>query len=74
MNILDNAGSYSLSPYALLDASLATVGLELLRHRETVILLKGRNLLSDPTPDPGFAGVDYPRLPLSVMLQLRQEL
>jgi hypothetical protein len=73
-NTLDHGGSYTLGSYAMLDMSLSTAGFEMLERRETVLMLKLRNLLDVAGPDPGFAGVDYPLLPRSVMLQLRQEL
>ncbi len=72
-NILENGGSYRLAPYTMLDATVSTVGIELFEGRETVITVKGRNLLKVTAPDPGFAGVDYPMLPRSVMTQVRQQ-
>ena len=74
MNILERGAPYSLDPYLTLDASVSTVGVEMLDGRETVVTIKGRNLLDEAGPDPGFVGVDYPLLPLSVTVQLRQEL
>ena len=73
MNILENGGSYSLDPYAMLDASLSTEGIEVLDGRETVFMIKGRNLLDARGPDPGFAGTDYPLLGRSVLAQMRQD-
>jgi iron complex outermembrane receptor protein len=73
MNLLEQGGDYELPPYTMLDITLSTVGIELLDDRETVILVKGRNVLDVRGPDPGFAGVDYPLLPASVLAQLRQQ-
>ncbi len=74
MNSIENLNMYELPPYLLLDATISTVGLELVGGRETAVSLIGRNLTNRNTPDPGFAGVDYPLQPLTIMLQLRQEL
>lgn len=73
MNILEAGSEYTLPAYSMLDASLATVGLEILDGRQTVLMIKGRNLLDVGGPDPGFAGVDYPLLPRSVLAQVRQQ-
>ena len=73
MNMLEHMGEYELPAYTMLDVTLSTVGIELLDGRETVLMLKGRNLLDVRGPDPGFAGVDYPLLSRSVMAQLRQQ-
>lgn len=74
MNILEAGGDYKLSAYTMLDATLSTTPLELLGHRKTVLMFKARNLMNVGGPDPGFAGVDYPLLSRSFLLQLRQEL
>lgn len=73
MNILERGSDYRLPAYTTLDATLSTVGIEVLDDRETVILVKARNVLDVRGPDPGFAGVDYPLLPFSVLAQLRQQ-
>jgi hypothetical protein len=45
-----------------------------LNARETVFSIIGRNLLGTSAADPGFAGVDYPLSPRTIMFQLRQQL
>lgn len=72
-NILQAGEVYTLPPYFLLGASVSTVGLRLFSNRETVIGLTGRNLTGTAVADPGFAGVDYPRVPRSLFVDLRQE-
>lgn len=75
LNVLANNGAYSLDPYFVLDATLATVGLELFGEgRESAVELIGRNLTGADAAFPGEAGVDYPILPRTLFLQLRQEL
>jgi iron complex outermembrane receptor protein len=73
-NILANGGPYVLPQYWLLDASISTVGIELLPHRETVFMVTARNMLGASGPDPGFSGFDYPLAPTTVFFQLRQRL
>ena len=73
-NVLRAARPYSLPGYALLGATVSTAGLRLFGDRPVVVSLHGTNLLDTKTPDPGFAGVDYPRSPRTLSLELRQEL
>jgi outer membrane receptor for ferrienterochelin and colicins len=72
-NTLEAGREYFLDPYFMLGATLSTVGLQLLPSGETTLTLIGRNLLDTRVIDPGFAGIDYPLLGRTVMLQLRQE-
>ena len=75
LNGLANNGVYTLEPYAVVDATLGSVGLELLgADRETVIEVIGRNLLDSNAAFPGEAGVDYPILPRTLLFQVRQSL
>jgi iron complex outermembrane receptor protein len=74
MNSIENLGMYYLPSYVSLDASISTTGLEFVKGRETTISLFGNNLTDNRGSDAGFAGVDYPISPLTVFLQLRQEL
>ncbi len=74
MNTLENRSMYYLPDYVLLNASLSTVGIEIIDNRETTVSVWGRNLLNRRVADPGFAGIDYPLSPLTVFVQLRQEL
>jgi iron complex outermembrane receptor protein len=72
-NILDNGGLYEYPSYFVLGGSLQTVGVSLLANRETVFRLTARNLFGTRIVDPGFAGVDYPQLGRTVMVQVIQE-
>ncbi|MCP3868523.1 MAG: TonB-dependent receptor [Gammaproteobacteria bacterium] len=74
MNMLELGASYELQPYFLLGATLSTKRLELIDDRETRVSLSGRNLLGIEGPDPGYAGVDYPLAPLTIFVQLTQQL
>jgi iron complex outermembrane receptor protein len=71
-NILLNRGSYTLPPYFLLEANLATRGIRLLRRPgpEVALSLSGKNLLGADGPTPGFSGVDYPLAPRGFFLQV----
>jgi iron complex outermembrane receptor protein len=73
-NTLAYGQVYFLDPYFLLGASLRTTGVQLLPGRMTNLALIGRNILDTRVTDPGFAGVDYPRLGRTLMLHLLQEL
>ncbi len=72
-NTLEAGGRYALSPYVLLGGSIRTVGLHLLAHKETTLMLIGRNLANSRYADPGFAGIDYPQLGRTILLQVSQE-
>jgi outer membrane receptor for ferrienterochelin and colicins len=73
-NILERGASYELDPYLLLNASLATTRLRLFRLHETVLMLSVYNLLRATGPDPGFAGIDYPLAPRTLLFEVRQRL
>ncbi len=73
-NTLEAGGRYALPAYALLGACLRTRGLHLLEKRETVLVLVLRNLTDVRYADPGFAGIDYPQLGRTALLQVVQEL
>jgi hypothetical protein len=72
-NILDNGGLYAYPRYFVLGGSLQTVGVSLLAEHETIFRLTARNLFGTRIVDPGFAGVDYPQLGRTVMVQVIQE-
>lgn len=72
-NTLAYGALYEYKPYFLLGATLQTVGVSLIPERETVFRLVGRNLAGTRIIDPGFAGVDYPQLGRTVMLDIIQE-
>jgi hypothetical protein len=63
-----------LPAYQTLDAILSTINLRILRNEETVISAVARNLTNVVASDPGFAGVDYPRLGRTFFIQIRQNL
>jgi iron complex outermembrane receptor protein len=73
-NILEHGAPYELGSLYLLGGTLSSVGLHLFPKKATTIMLIGRNLLGTTVADPGFSGVDYPRTPRTVFLQLGQEL
>jgi iron complex outermembrane receptor protein len=72
-NTLELGREYFLDPYFLLRATVSTVGIQLLPSGETTFALIARNILDTRVVDPGFAGIDYPQLGRTVMLQVRQE-
>ena len=72
-NTLEAGGQYTLPAYALLGGCLRTVGLHLLPRKETTLVLVLRNLTNVSYADPGFAGIDYPQLGRTAMLQAIQE-
>jgi iron complex outermembrane receptor protein len=71
-NTLEAGGEYELPAYVLLGGCLRTVGLHLLAHKETTLVLVLRNLANVRYADPGFAGIDYPQLGRTGMLQAIQ--
>jgi outer membrane receptor for ferrienterochelin and colicins len=73
-NILEKGEAYSLDRYFLLDCGLSTMKLQALENRDTDISVIVRNALNASSPDPGFGGVDYPRLPTTLFVQLRQQI
>jgi iron complex outermembrane receptor protein len=75
-NILLNGGPYSLPPYVLLEAGLATTRFDLfgLERHEISFALTGKNLLGAKGPTPGFSGVDYPLFPRTFFLQMNLSL
>ena len=70
-NTIRHGGTYSLEPYLLLEANLATRGFRILRHPEQELWFSfsAKNLLGATGPSPGFAGVDYPLSPRAFYLQ-----
>jgi iron complex outermembrane receptor protein len=73
-NILAAGTAYSLPQYFMLGAGVSTIGLKFLSGRETVLSVIARNLLGTTGPDPGFAGIDYPLAPRTILVQVRQQL
>ena len=72
-NTLEAGGQYQLPGYTLVGANLRTVGLNLFENKPTTLLLVVRNLADVRYADPGFAGIDYPQLGRSFVLQAVQE-
>ncbi|MBN2672336.1 MAG: TonB-dependent receptor, partial [Deltaproteobacteria bacterium] len=74
MNSLENFASYKLPSYVHLGASVSLRNLEFLQGRHTSLTLSVSNILNERSPDPGFAGIDYPRASRTFFLNIRQEL
>ena len=72
-NTLEAGRRYALPAYALVGACLRTRGLQLLERKETILMLVLRNLANVQYADPGFAGIDYPQLGRTALLQVIQE-
>ena len=72
-NTLEAGQWYDLNPYVLVGGSIRTVGFRLLPHKETILMLVMRNLANAKYADPGFAGIDYPQLGRTFVLQAIQE-
>ncbi|MFT3926420.1 MAG: TonB-dependent receptor [Myxococcales bacterium] len=70
-SIVEHGSSYTLPTYAMLNLSLATRELYLIRGHESRIALRARNVLGAGGPDPGFYGYDIPLAPREVFLEFR---
>lgn len=68
----NNRRAYQLPAYATLDASLSSVGLNLLGGTETSFALTMRNILDTRFVEPGYGGIDIPTVGRTVMLELRE--
>ena len=73
-NIFERGQSYQLPSYLDLSASLSVIELFLIKERDTQISVRGYDLLGRRSTDPGYGGVDYPRVGREIYLELRQEL
>lgn len=73
-NTLELGQRYALPAYSSLGASLRTVGFALFERRDTTVVVSWRNIFNTRAADPGFSGVDYPRMGRHVFVQLIQEL
>lgn len=69
-NTVENGGAYDLKEYALINAGIRTQDLKLFGRGFTRFSIQGYNLTNTRTPDPGYAGYDYPRLPLELMFKV----
>ncbi len=72
-NALNNGERYDLPSAFVVDANLRIRGLRLLPRKETTLMLVVRNLANSHHADPGFAGIDYPRLGRAFFLKMAQE-
>jgi outer membrane receptor for ferrienterochelin and colicins len=69
-SIVENGGSFDLPVYGLLELSLSTRELYLIRGHETRFAVRSRNLLGARGPDPGFSGFEYPLAPRELFVEL----
>ncbi|MBN2575317.1 MAG: TonB-dependent receptor [Deltaproteobacteria bacterium] len=72
-NTLEAGRQYELPGYLLIGGTIRTMGLELFDDRPTTLVLVVRNVADVHYADPGFAGVDYPQLGRTALLQVVQE-
>ena len=73
-NVRLHGAAYYAPAYAEVNFGISSVDLMFLEDRPTEIGVFARNLFNQGAADPGFNGVDYPRLPTTVMLTLRQQM
>jgi outer membrane receptor protein involved in Fe transport len=73
-SIVEQGASYDLPTYVMLDATLATRNLYLIRGEESRFALRAKNILAATGPDPGFSGFEYPLRPFEVFLEFRHTL
>jgi hypothetical protein len=71
-NALLANGAYELAAYAHVDASVATLGLNVLGGSQTVVSVTVRNLLDTRENEPGFGGFDTPSMGRTMMVELKQ--
>ena len=70
-SIVERGASFTLPTYLLMELSLQTRALYLIRGHESRIALRAYNVLGMDGPDPGFAGFEIPLVPRTIMLDLR---
>jgi outer membrane receptor for ferrienterochelin and colicins len=73
-SIVERGASFNLPSYVVLDATLATRELYIVRGHESRIALRGKNILGTYGPDPGFSGFEYPLRPMEIFLEFRNTL
>ena len=75
-NILLNRRPYLLPSYLLVEAGLSTIPVRLfgMARQEVSFALVGKNLTAATGPAPGFAGVDYPLAPRTLLLTMNLRL
>jgi iron complex outermembrane receptor protein len=69
-SIVEAGADFTLPVYTMLNLSISTRDLYLIRGHETRIALRFRNALQARGPDPGFSGFEYPLAPREIFLQL----
>ncbi len=69
-SIVESGASFDLPAYFLLDVSLSTRALYLVRGHESRIALRCKNILASRGPNPGFSGFEYPLEPAQIFLEL----
>jgi iron complex outermembrane receptor protein len=69
-SIVERGQRFDLPGRAWLNASVATPSLFLVPGQETTFALRGKNLLGQTGPSPGFSGFEYPLAPREVMLEI----
>ncbi len=72
-NIMKNHAAYLLPSYVVVDLTIRTLELNLLRGQATVFSLHVNNLLDQSSGEPGALGVDIPRLGRTWFLRASQE-
>jgi iron complex outermembrane receptor protein len=72
-NIMRNHRAYLLPSYFVLDLTIRSLDLKLLRGQATVISLHVNNVLDGRGAEPGALGVDIPRLGRTWFLRVLQE-
>jgi len=70
-SIVENGASFDLPIYGLLNLSVATRDLYLVRGHETRVAVRYRNVLSARGPDPGFSGFEYPLAPHEIFVEVQ---
>lgn len=72
-NIMKNHTAYLLPSYFVVDLTIRSLELHLLRGQATVVSLHVNNLLDSRNAEPGALGVDIPRLGRTWFLRASQE-
>jgi outer membrane receptor for ferrienterochelin and colicins len=69
-SVVERGEPFSLPTYLLLDVTLATRQLFIMKGHESRVALRAKNLLVARGPDPGFSGFEYPIRPAEIFLEL----
>lgn len=73
-NIMENHAAYLLPSHVVLDLTIKSLELKLIRGQATVVSLHINNVLDNHYAEPGSLGVDIPSLGRSWFLRVTQEL